>query len=89
MLEDSNRIDLRAYLRLNDRWGIGTTQAWELDDNTLEFQQFTLHRDLNSWVASLGLSRRDNRGSEELGMILSLTLKDFPSASLPLKLEGE
>jgi len=89
VLEDSNRIDLRAYLRLNDRWGIGTTQVWELDDNTPEYQQFTIHRDLNSWVASLGLSRRDNRGREELGMILSLTLKDFPSASLPLKLEGE
>jgi LPS-assembly protein len=89
VLVDNNRIDLRAYMRLNDRWGIGTTQIWELDDNTLEFQQFTVHRDLNSWVASLGVSRRDNRGREELGLILSLTLKDFPSASLPLKLESE
>jgi LPS-assembly protein len=89
VLEDNNRIDLRGYLRLNDRWGIGTTQIWELDDNTLEFQQFSVHRDLNSWVASLGLSRRDNRGREELGILLSLTLKDFPDASLPLMLESE
>lgn len=89
VLEDNNRIDLRAYLRLNDRWGVGTTQIWELDDNTLEYQQFSVHRDLDSWVASLGISRRDNRGREELGVILSLTLKDFPSASLPLELDSE
>lgn len=89
VLRDTSRLDLRGYLRLNDRWGIGTTQIWELEDNVLEFQQFSVHRDLNAWVASLGLSRRDNRGREELGVILSLTLKDFPSASLPLKLESE
>jgi hypothetical protein len=30
---------------------------------------------------------RDNRGSNEYGIVLSLTLKDFPSVSLPLDLD--
>lgn len=89
ILEDSNRFDLRAYLRLNDKWGVGATHIWELDDGTLEVQQYTVHRDFNHFVGSLGFTARDNRLDEEYGVILSIALKDFPSASLPLSLDAQ
>ncbi|BCX48703.1 organic solvent tolerance protein [Haloferula helveola] len=89
ILVDSNRIDLRGYVRLNDKWGLGATQIWELDDGTLEVQQYTVHRDFNHWVASLGFTARDNRVDEEYGVVLAFTLKDFPSASLPLSLDAQ
>jgi LPS-assembly protein len=88
VLQDSHRIDLRTYIRLNERWGIGLFQLWELDDGTLEIQQYTLHRDFNHWVASIGFTKQDNRVTDEYGVVLSFTLKDFPSASLPLKLDA-
>jgi LPS-assembly protein len=87
-LQDSNRIDLRSYARINENWGVGMQQVVELDDSTLEVQQYTLHRDLGNWVAGVGLTRRDNRLEQSYGVIFSLTLKDFPSLSLPFRIDA-
>ena len=89
ILDDSNRIDLRGYVRLNDKWGLGATHIWELDDGILEVQQYTVHRNFNHLVGSLGFTARDNRLDEEYGVVLSVALKDFPSASLPLSLDAQ
>jgi len=53
-LIDSSRIDLRAYTRINEKWGFDFFQQYELDDNTLEVQQYNIHRDFDSWITSLG-----------------------------------
>lgn len=89
VLTDSNRIDFRAYTRLNEQWGFGMFQVWELDDNTLELQQYTIHRDLGNWVAGVGLTHRDNRVDDEYGVVFSLTLKDFPAVSVPFQIDAE
>lgn len=86
-LEDSNRIDTRVYTRLNESWGFDIYQQWELDDNTLEVQQYRIYRDFDSWIASLGILRRDNRKSDEFSVLLGFTLKDFPSINLPLTID--
>lgn len=88
-LEDSTRIDIRAYTRFNEKWGGSFYQRWELDDGTLEAQQYSIHRDLGSWTASLGFLRRDNRIKNETGVLLSFTLKEFPSISLPFSIDTE
>ena len=88
-LPDSSRFSLQSYSRLTENWGIGTRHTLELDDGTLEYQQYTLHRDLGNWVAGMGLSMRDNRLEEEYGLVFSLTLKDFPSVSLPFEIDAE
>ncbi len=89
ILADSSRVDLRTYLRLSENWGVGTRQTLELDDGTLEYQQYSLHRDFGNWVASMGISARDNRYENEYGIVFSLSLKDFPSASLPFGISAE
>lgn len=89
VLLDSARIDLTTYIRLSENWGLGSRHIFEMDNNTLEFQQFTLHRELGSWVAGAGISHIDNSYQDEFGIIFSLTLKDFPSASLPFSLTAE
>ncbi len=86
---DSNRLDLEIYTRLSENWGFGMRHVFEMDDNTLELEQYSLHRDLGNWVAAVGLTHRDNRLEEEYGVVLSLTLKDFPSASLPFAIDAE
>ena len=86
---NSNRIDLRTYTRLSENWGFGSLHVLELDDGTLEAIQYTIHRDLGNWVAGVGLTRRDNRLQQEYGIMFSLTLKDFPSVSLPFRLDAE
>ncbi len=89
VLVDSSLIDLSTYIRLSENWGIGTRHQLELDDSTLEYQQYTLHRDLGSWVAGVGFSSRDNRLDQEYGVVFSLTLKEFPSVSLPFELDAQ
>ena len=89
VLVDSSLVDLSTYIRLSENWGIGTRHQMELDDSTLEYQQYTLHRDMGSWVAGMGLSSRDNRLDNEYGVVLSLTLKEFPSVSLPFELDAQ
>jgi len=89
VLLDSDRFDLRTYIRLSENWGLGTQYVFEMADSTLELQQYTLQRDLGNWVAGVGLSQRDNRFQNEYGIIFSLTLKNFPSVSLPFSLDAE
>jgi hypothetical protein len=39
-------------------------------------------------VAGVGISSRDNRLEKEYGIVFSLTLKDFPSVSLPFTIDA-
>jgi LPS-assembly protein len=90
ILNDSNRLDLRAYARITESWGLGFYQRWEFDDSTLEVQQYNIYRDFDSWIASIGLNIRDNRNApEEYGIMLNFTLKEFPSVRLPLSVDNE
>ena len=84
VLLDSTRIDLTTYIRLSENWGVGSRHIFEMDDGTIELQEYTLQRELGDWIAGVGLSHMDNRYQDEFGIIFSLTLKSFPSASLPL-----
>ena len=89
VLRDSERIDLTTYLRLSENWGFGTRYIFEMADNTLELQQYMVQRDLGNWVAGVGLSHRNNRFQDEFAIIFSLTLKNFPSVSLPFSLSAQ
>lgn len=84
---DSSLVYSRIYARLNENWGVSANHVYEIDDSTLEYQSYALHRDLSSWVASIGALLRDNRGATDFGLIFSMTLKDFPQVSLPLDMD--
>lgn len=88
--QDSSFITFGGYWRINENWGVSMRQEYEMDDSTLETQRYAIHRDLTSWVASLGAIIRDNRGGEEeFGLLLTFTLKDFPQLNLPLNLDPQ
>jgi len=87
---DSSSLRLGAYYRINDNWGVSVREQFELSESTLEVQEYALHRDLSSWVASLGVQIRDNRNPvtgrsvTDFGVLLTFTLKDLPSINLPV-----
>jgi hypothetical protein len=55
----------------------------------LQQQRYILHRDLSSWVASLGVIATDNGGGKrDIGVQLILTLKDLPRFGLPADLNA-
>ena len=89
ILQNSNRIELETFIRLNDYWGIGTEHSFEIEDNTLELQRYNLHYDFDSWVGSVGLFHRDNHSEDEYGILFSFGLKEIPSLSLPISFDSE
>jgi lipopolysaccharide assembly outer membrane protein LptD (OstA) len=86
---NSSLIYSRLYARINDNWGFAMNQIYEMDDSTLEYQSYSVHRDLSSWSVSLGgLIRKNGPGNpNEYGLVLTFTLKDFPNVSIPLDLD--
>ncbi len=84
VLLDSNHIDLSTYIRLSENWGIGSRHVFEMDDGIMELQEYTIQRELGDWIAGVGLSHMDNRFEDEFAVLFSLSLKSFPSATLPL-----
>lgn len=82
--QDSSLVYSSIYARLNENWGVSMTHKYEMDDHTLEYQSYSIHRDLNSWVATVGALVRNNRGVNDFGLIFSMTLKAFPQVSIPL-----
>lgn len=86
--QEADLLTLSTYTRLSDEWGVSTAHRYEADDGTLEYQQYAVHKDIGSWVASAGGIIRDNRVTDlEYGLFLSLTLKAFPKVRLPVDFE--
>ncbi|MDB6150579.1 MAG: lptD [Chthoniobacter sp.] len=96
--QDSNLLNVGGYLRLGENWGFSFREVYEFEDSVLESQRYELHRDLSSWVASVGFIIRDNGGVEggtnnndtdEYGFLLTFTLKDIPGVRIPVALDAE
>jgi hypothetical protein len=84
---NSNLVTFGGYYRVNDNWAFSFRDQYEFTDNVLENQIYQVHRDLSSWVASVGLSLRDNRGVNEVGVLVTFTLKDLPNIRIPFALD--
>ena len=58
------------------------SQVWQ-------YQRYMIHRDLSSWVASLGAQVRESQdqGKPDLGILFVLTLKDAPQVTLPISFD--
>ncbi len=89
LLQNSSRFEYDVYHRFNEDWGAGLIHRWEFSDGTLELQQYSINRTMESWAISLGVFHRDSRDESEFGFVLGFTLRDFPSVNLPLQLDSE
>ena len=91
LYSNSSLMDLGGYFRLNDNWGFSFRETYELNDGVLENQRYELHRDLSSWVASLGVLARNNsaggKNVNDYGVVLTFTLKDLPDVKLPISVD--
>ncbi|MEI8233531.1 MAG: hypothetical protein WCH57_02465 [Verrucomicrobiota bacterium] len=87
---NSSNLRFGAYYRVDDNWAVSFTDTYEFSDSTLQEQDYSIHRDLSSWVASLGFIVKENRNSttgtsvSDVGVVLTFTLKDLPSLRLPV-----
>jgi LPS-assembly protein len=82
--QNSSLMQFGGYFRFNDNWAFSFAERYEFSDQVLEGQSYTLYRDLTSFIASVGLTVRDNRGVNDYGLLVNFTLKGVPKVSLPV-----
>jgi LPS-assembly protein len=86
---DNSQVDFYAYLRINDNWGVSVYEQYEFFSQVWQYQRYMIHRDLSSWVASLGAQVRESEGQDQpdIGILFILTLKDAPQVTLPISFD--
>jgi lipopolysaccharide export system protein LptA len=93
IIGDGNDLIFGAHVRVNDHWALSFRDYYAFEEGRLQTQRYEIHRDLSSWIASLGVLVADNRsgdkGQREFGMLLTFTLKDLPDVRIPLNLDPE
>ncbi|HEY5741165.1 MAG TPA: hypothetical protein VIS99_01385, partial [Terrimicrobiaceae bacterium] len=75
--------------RINDNWGVSVYEQYEAVSQVWQYQRYMIHRDLSSWVASIGAQVRESegQGKADLGILFVLTLKDAPQVTLPISFD--
>ncbi len=86
---NSNLVSSGVRLRMNDNWTVGFEETYEFVTRNMEYQRYSVDRDLRSWVASLSLALRENGAKNDVAVFLTLTLKDIPKFRLPLHFDPE
>jgi len=82
---NNNQLNFTSYWRMNDHWAFSIYEQYEFVSQVLQYQRYMVHRDLSSWIASVGVEQRNNQGGDRnLGVVLVMTLKDAPRVTLPL-----
>ncbi len=81
---NSSLLVSQIYAKIDENWGFSMAHRYETATSTLEYQSYSVHRDLGSWVGTLGALVRKSGNVSDFGFIFSMTLKEFPQVSLPL-----
>lgn len=82
---NSTQTNFSAYWRINDHWAVSLYEQYAAPQNLFIYQNYMIHRDLSSWVASIGGQVRSNEGGPvEYGLLFMMTLKDAPQIAIPL-----
>ena len=88
LFQDSSLLNLGAHYRVNENWAVSARGSYEFRDHIFESQSYQVHRDLTSWIASIGFVARNNgtttKSQNDYGVTLSFTLKDLPNVRLPV-----
>ncbi|MFC5051024.1 hypothetical protein ACFPK9_10395 [Rubritalea spongiae] len=87
-IDDSNLVHARIFYRLNHKWSFATYHQYQLDDSTLERQEYSIYRNFQSWTLGLGMFERDNRLDKEYGALLNISLNALPSFNLPFSIDA-
>jgi len=86
---DSNLVTGGARYRLSDNWSLSFEQNYEFETRQMEFQRYSVDRDLRSWMASLSVVVRERSPKNDMAVLLTLILKDVPKFRLPLHVDPE
>ena len=79
---DSNSIGMDIFYRMNEHWQMEAQEQFEATTGRLQQQQYTVYRDLDSWLLALSYSQNEINNVNNQTIFFTLTLKAFPQFEL-------
>jgi len=79
---DSNTVSMDIFYRMNEHWQMEAQEQFEATTGRLQLQQYTVYRDLDSWLLALSYSDSEINGVNNQSIYFTLTLKAFPQFEL-------
>ena len=77
--EGESALTSLFFLRLSENWGFRMAHQYDINDNWLQQQSYSIYRDLRSWTAALTLRYEDNRTSpDDLTVAFTFSIKAAP-----------
>jgi len=77
--QSENALTSLFFLRLNENWGFRMAHQYDIKDNWLQQQAYSIYRDLRNWTAALTLRYEDNRTSpNDLTVAFTFSIKAAP-----------
>jgi hypothetical protein len=77
--EGNDLLTSNLYYRLNENWGFRIAHRYDIRNDRLQEQAYSIYRDLRSWTAALTLRLRDNpHGADDVTVAFTFSLKAFP-----------
>jgi hypothetical protein len=72
------------FLRLNENWGLRAQHQYEVREEWLQQQSYSIYRDLRNWTAALTFRVRDPRTAEgkDYAVAFTFSLKAAPRANV-------
>ncbi len=77
---DASQVYLQANLRINERYTFAGNWYWDIEENSLPIQQYSIFRNTGAWYIGATLFLRDNGGKKETGFGISFTLGETGTA---------
>jgi LPS-assembly protein len=82
VFQSGNDASLELFYRLNEHWQFETQHQFDVNNQRLQLQQYTIYRDLDAWKLALTLADGEENGKGDESIFFTLTLKAFPQYNL-------
>jgi LPS-assembly protein len=79
---DSSTVSMDIFYRMNEHWQMEAQEQFDSTSGRLQNQQYTVYRDLDSWLLALSYSDSEINNVNNQTIFFSLTLKAFPQFEL-------
>jgi LPS-assembly protein len=82
--EGNSSITSTLFLRLNENWGARAQHQYEVQEEWLQQQSYSIYRDLRNWTAALMFRVRDTRTAEgtDYAVAFTFSLKAAPRSNV-------
>ena len=77
-ISDRHSFDMQTYIAINESYGFQMKQNWNRENNDLEYQEYSIHKNNGIWLFGINLyQRREENEKKETGISFRFSLGRF------------